>query len=258
MIRPTILFVPGACTAPSCYKLVVLLLTERGYPTVQAPLPSNNLDYPAVHTAESDGLSFLNGYLLPLIKEGKDVIVFAHSFGATCLSGSKSNISKTARKAKGEAGGIVGIIYISGRLPPDGVSLIEYSGGDGNIPGFLKPIPGLFVFDPIIPYLFNDTDPEKAEEFAKRHLPHAMQPLLTPVSAPLWTDPALDGRRAYLKTTLDTTFPPEVQQMFIDGSGANWAVVEVDGGHEAFLTKPKLVADAVLKLAESWHGWTRP
>ncbi|KAK5674393.1 hypothetical protein LTR17_027805 [Elasticomyces elasticus] len=256
MIRPTILFVPGACTAPSCYDLVVPLLKERGYPTVQAPLPSNNPGFPAAHTAESDGLLFLKGYLLALIKEGKDVIVFAHSFGATCLSGSKSNISKTARKAKGETGGIVGIIYISGCLPPDGVSQIEYSGGDGNIPGFLKrdhPSPGLFVFDPIIPYLFNDTNPEKAEEFAKGHLPHAMQPLLTAVSAPLWTDPALDSRRAYLKTMLDTTFPPEVQQMFVDGSGVNWEVVEVDGGHEAFLTKPKLVADAVLKLAESWH-----
>ncbi|KAK4956445.1 hypothetical protein LTR10_005970 [Elasticomyces elasticus] len=256
MTLPTILFVPGACTAPSCYDLVVPLLKQQGYSTVQAPLPSNNPDYPAAHTAESDGLSFLNGYLLPLIKEGKEVIVFAHSFGATCMSGSKSNVSKSARKAKGEAGGVVGIIYISGCLAPDGVSQIEYTGGADTVPTFLKidhPSPGLFVFDPVVPYLFNDTDPETAEELAKAHLPHAMQPLMTPVSAPLWTDPALDGRRAYFKTMRDKTFAPEVQQMFIEGSGVKWEVVEIDGGHEAFLTKPKLVADAVLKLAKSWQ-----
>ncbi|KAK3075870.1 hypothetical protein LTR53_000444 [Teratosphaeriaceae sp. CCFEE 6253] len=253
MQKPTILFVPGALTALSCYDYIVPLLQKQGYSTVQTPLPSNNPKDPSAHTAETDGRALLQEALLPLLGEGRDVVVFAHSFGATAMSGAKSSVTKAEREARGESGGVVGVIYISCCLVPDGQDQITYLGG--ALPDCVKvdtPSPGLFVFDPIIPFLFNDAEPAAAEECAKSHLPHAIQPLATPGPAPHWTDSALEGRRAYLKTTLDTLFPPEAQQMFIDNSQVAWNVVEVDGGHEAFITKPKLVADAVVRIVECW------
>lgn len=36
-----------------------------------------------------------------------------------------------------------------------------------------------------------------------------------------------------IKTLQDATFPPGAQQMFADGSGVDWEILEVDGGHEA-------------------------
>lgn len=88
---------------------------------------------------------------------------------------------------------------------------------------------------------------------ARGHLPHAIKPFDTPVSAPLWTDEGLDGRLLYLKTLQDATFPPEAQQMFIDGSDVCWDVVDGDGGHEVFLTQPKVAADAIIDVLEKWR-----
>lgn len=116
----------------------------------------------------------------------------------------------------------------------------------------LQPSKGLFVFDPVIDILFNDADAETAAELAKRILPHSFRSMDTPVSQPLWTDPKLEGRRVMIKTLQDATFPVAAQQMFADGGGVGWEFREVDGGHEAFLTKPKEVADVVVDVLRSW------
>jgi hypothetical protein len=79
-----------------------------------------------------------------------------------------------------------------------------------------QPAPGLFVFDPIIPHLFNDADP------------------------------------AELKAMLDGTFAPEVAQAFIDGSGVEWEVVERDVGHCGCVTKPKIVAEVILDAVQKF------
>lgn len=79
-----------------------------------------------------------------------------------------------------------------------------------------------------------------------------MKILETPVLPPLWAEKALDGRRIWLKAMLDGTFNPEVAQMFIDGSGVEWDVIERDVGHCGFLAHPKVVANVVLEAAEKW------
>jgi len=116
----------------------------------------------------------------------------------------------------------------------------------------LQPSPGLFVFDPVIEFLFNDAEPLQAEEFAKGHTPHSANVFRTPVVAPLWTEPALNGHRVAIRTMLDTLFPPAAQDAFIESSGVDWRVVEVDGGHEAFLTKPAGVANIITDAVRRW------
>jgi hypothetical protein len=115
-----------------------------------------------------------------------------------------------------------------------------------------QPAPGLFVFDPIIPHLFNDADPAEQEELAKTAIPHAERPIKTPVLPPLWAESALDGRRIWLKAMLDGTFAPEVAQAFIDGSGVEWEVVERDVGHCGCVTKPKIVAEVILDAVQKF------
>jgi hypothetical protein len=95
----------------------------------------------------------------------------------------------------------------------------------------VQPKPGLFIFDPIIPHLFNDADLSEQEALAKTHVPHAMRVITTPVLPPLWAESALNGRRIWLKAMLDATFTPDIAQAFINGSGVEWDVVERDVGH---------------------------
>lgn len=126
---PTILLVPGAFTNPSCYDFVLPHLERNGYPVVVASLPSSDPEKPKEHTAASDGRFLLEKYLLPLINEGREVVVFAHSFGATSLSGADQKLSRQQRSQSDLSGGILGLIYISFAMCTDGQSQLEYLGG---------------------------------------------------------------------------------------------------------------------------------
>lgn len=127
--RPTILLVPGAFTKPSCYDLLAPHLRDAGYPVAFAALASSDPECPNEHTAATEGKSLLQNYLLPLINEGKNVVIFAHSFGATSLTGAGQKLSKQERKDAGLPGGIIGLIYISFAMCIDGQSQVEYLGG---------------------------------------------------------------------------------------------------------------------------------
>ena len=101
--------------------------------------------------------------------------------------------------------------------------------------------------------LWNDLDEELQEKLKPTHLPHSVNAFETPVRKPLWTDSALDGRRVYILTKLDKTFPPEAQKMFVDGSGVDWNVKEVEAGHAAFIGKAEEVAGIIVKAARTWQ-----
>ena len=133
---PTVLLIPGALTTPACYDLLLPHLQQAGLSVHIAALPSSNPPNPDEHSAATDGEYLLDQYLLPLVNDGKDVIVFAHSFSATCLSGAGRRLSKAERIAKGLRGGVVGLIYISFAMVPEGQSQFEYL---GNIwPAFVR------------------------------------------------------------------------------------------------------------------------
>jgi pimeloyl-ACP methyl ester carboxylesterase len=127
--QPSILLVPGAFTNPSCYDLLLPYLERAGLPVVFASLPSSNPEHPDEHTAASDGAFLLDRYLMPLINDGQDVVVFAHSFGATSLSGADKTLSKRQRSENGLSGGVVGLIYMSFAMCTEGQSQVGYVGG---------------------------------------------------------------------------------------------------------------------------------
>ena len=87
------------------------------------------------------------------------------------------------------------------------------------------------VFDPIIETLFNDAKPDEVQEFIKVAQPHSMHAMESPVAAPLWEDPGLYGRRIAIRTMLDKTFFPVVQDMFIEKSGVEWQVIDIQAGY---------------------------
>lgn len=128
--KPTILLVTGAFTTEACYDRLVPHLQRAGYPTVAAGLPSANPADPREHSSASDGIYVLNKFLLPLLDEGKQVVVFAHSFGATSLGGAERPLTKATRQAKGLKGGVVGLVYISFAFVPEGRSQLEVLGGE--------------------------------------------------------------------------------------------------------------------------------
>jgi len=60
--------------------------------------------------------------------------------------------------------------------------------------------------------------------------PHSMKVIDTPVVKPLWQDPAFDDQRIVIKTMMDATFLPPLQDLLIKGSGVPWKVVPLQAG----------------------------
>lgn len=83
-------------------------MRDAGLPVVAAWLGSSNPPEPEKCTAAKDGQHLLDQYLMPLLNEGKDVVYYAHSFGATSLSGAGEKLSKAERSAAGLSGGVLG------------------------------------------------------------------------------------------------------------------------------------------------------
>ncbi|KAF2166115.1 hypothetical protein M409DRAFT_23843 [Zasmidium cellare ATCC 36951] len=252
---PTILLIPGAFTTPACYDWLAPYLEKAGYPISRATLLSTNPpDDPSTYTAEREGLNLLDKYLLPLIESGKDVVVFAHSFGATSCSGASKHLSKKSRESKGLKGGVLGLVYIATCFPQEGTSQFALLGSP--MPPFCKPDfpqPGFLVFDPAIDTLYHDvSDASLQKTLGEGHLPQAIACFETPIKDPLWSDPELDGRRVYLLTKEDKVFPPEAQPVLVKGSGVEWDVKEIEGGHCAFIQEAEAVAKATIESIEKW------
>ena len=127
---------PGALITPACYDLLIQGIQRAGCHVEIASLAGSNPPNPDESTAAIDSKDLLDRYLVPLIEAGKDVMMFAHFFGATCLSGALDKASTAERTAIGQAGSVIGIVRISTALVPDGQSQVGYL--RGGWPPFCK------------------------------------------------------------------------------------------------------------------------
>jgi pimeloyl-ACP methyl ester carboxylesterase len=126
--KATIVLVTGAWHPSSAYEDLIALLEKAGYPVLVTTLPSLNPKDPSGCDCTSDAASVREQFL-PTIEEGKDVIVLCHSYGGIPAGGAARGLSKSVRMKQGDKGGVVGLIYLSAFVVPEGMSLVDYLGG---------------------------------------------------------------------------------------------------------------------------------
>ena len=132
--KPTIVLIPGAWFHPSAYDQFISILQRLSFPTVFASYPSRNPSNPATADAAHDTEAVLQNFLLPLIEnEGKDVVILMHSYGGVPGSSAARGLAKDQRSKKAKKGGVVGLIYVSGFVLPDGASVVK-----GQLPAWVK------------------------------------------------------------------------------------------------------------------------
>jgi pimeloyl-ACP methyl ester carboxylesterase len=133
--KPTILFFAGAFADPSCFDTISVYFNRVGYPTAYAHVLSLNPSDPTISTS-ADADHTRDNYLSPLLEEGKDIIIFTHSYGGVVAGQAAAGHSKTARAAEGKKGGVVGLLYLAGNIVGEKESLLEAVGGE--YPPFIK------------------------------------------------------------------------------------------------------------------------
>ena len=127
--KPTLFVVPGAWHDVSAYRKFATHLEDLGYPTVVAPLPSVDPSNPKEATCIKDGESLREQLSVLIETEAKDVVVLAHSYGGIPAASASHGLSSITRKQEGKQGGILGLVYMSAFVVPEGTSLLEYLGG---------------------------------------------------------------------------------------------------------------------------------
>ncbi|KAL8871343.1 MAG: hypothetical protein Q9198_007439 [Flavoplaca austrocitrina] len=202
---PTIVLVPGAFHLASTMDLIKIQLEEAGHDTTVFELATVNQPELKVQ----DDVAALTGEVLhPLIEDqGKDIVLYLHSYAGFPGSAAIKGLSKTERLAAGKRGGILGLIYQSAFIPKPGDTLLQMIGGnytpwqDANLRTGL-----VSVIDPKATFYADVAEPV-ASEAADRIRPQSMLSLNTALSHTFYDIPAYDDRRVYLLTSQDKTLP---------------------------------------------------
>ncbi|KAF4122551.1 Pimeloyl-ACP methyl ester carboxylesterase [Geosmithia morbida] len=250
---PAIVLVPGAFGTPAGYDRIVPYLEDAGFETVDGAYPSSDPPDPADATSLKDIAHLRDEILQPLLDEGRELVVVAHSYGGIVAGGAAKNLSKTTRRAHGLAGGVVGLFYIAGNIAFENQTLLEAVGG--AYPDFIKldsPSEDLAIISPAMDVLYNDLPASDEPELAGYMTPHAYFAFQTPPSAPAWAEAEYGGRRTYIRTLRDRCNPPALQDLWLSSTGVTWDVVGFNTSHMPFVSQPEALAIQLIESAKSY------
>ncbi|MCJ1283374.1 hypothetical protein MMC26_002702 [Xylographa opegraphella] len=253
---PTILLVPGAWHSPGHYSAFLSALNAAGYPTICERNPSCDTASPYTTSTESDAAA-IRKLILAQLEAGHDIVLAVHSYGGCPGGAAVHGLSKQERKAAGQPGGVVGLIFICAFIAHDGQSLI------GNLPDakpvdwmILHPDGNFFPANPKAAFYADVPSPADSVAISQLRLQSATA-LDSPSPPPAWADAVFDGRRGYVFCTEDQAIPLAAQQAMVQNSGVEWAVRTMRAAHSPFLSDPGLLAALVAEFVRDFEGAER-
>lgn len=162
------------------------------------------------------------------------VILVGHSYGGVVIT------------EAGNDPNVVGLVFIAAFVPAEGESvqtLIKDPPPGAPVPPILPPRDGFLFLDKekFHASFAADLPREKAAFMADSQVPWGVEALSGSISTPAWkTKPSW-----YLVSTKDRMIPPDAQRFMAKRAGAT--VVEEDGSHSIYVSKPEAVAAIIAK-----------
>jgi pimeloyl-ACP methyl ester carboxylesterase len=126
--QPHVFIIPGAWHPAHTMDPFAKALEAAGFSATVVPTRSVGNRDVTVQDDEAQAKTLL----LPILDEGKDVIVLGHSYGGFVISGLIAGLDKKSREAQGLKGGIIGVIYLSAFVPIEGETTSAAVGPDGR------------------------------------------------------------------------------------------------------------------------------
>ena len=130
--KPTFVLVPGAWHSPVHYSLLTSFLNAEGYDIVSQRLPGVDSPNPKNISVQTDADFIRSQEIMPLLNQGKEVVLIACSYGGSPGAAAAKGLSKAERKTTGKKGGLIGLIFIAALLAEEGLSLKQAVGGQFN------------------------------------------------------------------------------------------------------------------------------
>lgn len=126
--KPTFVLIPGAWHSPSHFSHITARLHEAGYRTESLNLPSVGAQEPKKIEAATDVAFIREQMLLPLLGDGKDVVLVMHSYGGIPGGAAAKGLSQSERKSQGLPGGVIGLVFLAAFLAREGDTLVSVLG----------------------------------------------------------------------------------------------------------------------------------
>lgn len=123
VVKPIIVFVPGAGHTPTIYDLVMAQLHTSQYRTTSVCLPSVGVS-PGLEDFSAD-VAAVRATVLGLAELGLDVVVVCHSYGGVPCTEAMNGLGKKDRDSQGLPGGVVWLIYVAAIIPIKGTSAMD-------------------------------------------------------------------------------------------------------------------------------------
>ncbi|MCJ1329332.1 hypothetical protein MMC10_006011 [Thelotrema lepadinum] len=267
--KPTIALVPGACHPAECLARLEVSVQDAGYEARSMTL-SSAFDRPAANLS-SDAAYIRNDFLLPMIRDGKDIVLVVHSYAGHPGAAAIKGLSKSECAAQGLKGSVLGIVFLCAFLPVDGMSMVD--GAGGRLPEwahvdvrlalsslamrsaeltFFQESKGFITIPDPIPVFYPDCDEEEAKTLAAKLGRQSLKAFQEKSGPVVFTDSVWKERRAYVKTLDDSACPTAGQDAMIQSCGVELIVKEIGTAHSPFLNKPQELARILAELADSF------
>ena len=127
--NPTIVLIHSGLHDEASFERLKDALHNLSFPAVSGTLPTVSSPTPKLVDLSSDIDFVRTKLILPLLEEGKDVVVAMHSYGGIVGNSAVQGLSKTERMEEGEKGGVLGLVNIVTLILPVGASCMAGWGG---------------------------------------------------------------------------------------------------------------------------------
>ncbi|CAI6088524.1 unnamed protein product [Clonostachys chloroleuca] len=234
--RPTIIACPGAFHDASPYmNSFIKSLKAAGFEA-----EAHGLTTPGhPENGVTDDEKMMRDAFVPHIEAGKDVVLLVHSYAGFPGCGAVSGYDKKGREARGEKGGLLGVVYIAAFVPQEADSTVSAMLGGGWAPWHVPRLEeGIVGTQNEVETFYSDCDPVEVAEILKTVKPHSLKAFSEPPSALGIKEAGYNGRRAYIRCLQDKALPLPAQDAFVQNSGVEWIVKSMDTSHSPFLAVP--------------------
>ena len=218
--KPNVVLVHGGFADGSGWEGVYTILKGAGCTVAVVQNPTISLEDDVAVTKRT------------IAAQDGPVVLVGHSYGGAVVT------------ETGTDPNVAGLVYIAAFAPDAGESvnsLIADPPPGAPVPPILPPQDGfLFLDREKFPAAFAaDVDPEHAAFMADSQVPWGLAAITTEVGEPAWRS----RPSWWLLATGDLIIPPDAQRFMSKRAGAT--VVEVEGSHAIYVSKPAPVAELI-------------
>ncbi|KAI1114234.1 alpha/beta-hydrolase [Nemania sp. NC0429] len=253
----SIVIVPAASALPLFYDTVVEGVSRHGYDIKALHTPSVGLPTgarPGALPTMYDDAAFISHHVADLADAGRDVLLFAHSYGGTPATESVKGLSKAERRAQNKNGGVVGLAYMNALVPEVGNPASRFAGTapKGPRPFMAVGDDGWFYYPDLThaaEIVFSDLPLEEGKQWAAKMVKHSAASFLDNLTYGGYGDVPV----SYFVGEGDRSIGPATQRSQIEMiervSGNKVDVTTANTDHVPPISHPQAVVDYILGVA---------